>query len=109
MYALALMLKKDPDEEFDFVKFDKILHKLVGRYEGYKKSVAFDVKRNGDFLLMEMVSRNLKLSSVLVPEKIEKEYVKCSTLQNFRKMDVEFFIEPNRVTMIYERYKLIKS
>ena len=58
---------------------------------------------------MEMVSRNLKLSSILVPEKIEKEYVKCSTLQNFRKMDVEFFIEPNRVTMIYERYKLIKS
>ncbi|MBC7122159.1 MAG: serine hydrolase [Pseudothermotoga sp.] len=109
MYALALMLKKDPDEEFDFVKFDKILHKLVGRYEGYKKSVAFDVKRNGDFLLMEMVSRNLKLSSVLVPEKVEKEYVKCFTLQNFRKMDVEFFIEPNRVTMIYERYKLIKS
>jgi len=109
MYALALMLKKDPDEQFDFVKFDKILQKLVGRYEGYKRSVAFEVKRNGDFLVMEMVSRNLKLSSILVPEKIEKEYVRCFTLQNFRKMDVEFFIEPNKVTMIYERYKLVKS
>jgi hypothetical protein len=35
--------------------------------------------------------------------------VRCFTLQNFRKMDVEFFIEPNKVTMIYERYKLVKS
>ncbi|HBT39214.1 MAG: Beta-lactamase-like protein [Thermotoga sp. 50_1627] len=109
LYALALMLDRNPDEELDFVKFDRILQNLVGRYEGYKKSVAFDVKRNGDFLLMEMVSRNLRLSSILVPEKVEKDHVRCFTLQNFRKMDVEFFIEPNRVTMIYERYKLIKS
>lgn len=109
MYALALMLDKDPEESFDFVRSDRILQSLVGRYEGYKKSVAFDVKRSGEFLIMEMVSRNLKLSSILVPEKVEKDYVKCFTLQNFRKMDVEFFIEPNRIVLLYERYKLIKS
>lgn len=109
MYALTLMLGKDPEAELDFVKFDSTLQSLVGRYEGYKKSVIFDVKRNGDFLTIEMVSRNLKISSVLVPEKIEKDHVRCFTLQNFRKMQVEFFIEPNRVTMIYERYKLVKQ
>ncbi|MGB9789222.1 MAG: serine hydrolase [Thermotoga caldifontis] len=109
MYALALMLDKDPEESLEFVRSDRILQSLVGRYEGYRKSVAFDVKRSGEFLIMEMVSRNLKLSSILVPEKVEKDYVKCFTLQNFRKMDVEFFIEPNRIVLLYERYKLIKS
>lgn len=109
MYALALMLNEDPEEKFNFVKFDRILQKVVGRYEGYKRSVLFDVKRNGEFLVMEMVSRNLKLTSTLVPEKIENNYIRCFTLQNFRKMDVEFFIEDGKVTMIYERYKLIKA
>ncbi|WP_041075583.1 serine hydrolase [Thermotoga caldifontis] len=109
MYALALMLDKDPEESLEFVRSDRVLQSLVGRYEGYRKSVAFDVKRSGEFLIMEMVSRNLKLSSILVPEKVEKDYVKCFTLQNFRKMDVEFFIEPNRIVLLYERYKLIKS
>ncbi|MCX7813508.1 MAG: serine hydrolase [Pseudothermotoga sp.] len=108
MYALALMKGEDPEEKFNFIKYDKILQTVVGRYEGYKKSVMFDVKRNGDFLIMEMISRNLKLTSTLVPEKIEKNYVKCFTLQNFRKMDIEFFIEDGKVTMIYERYKLVK-
>lgn len=110
MYALALVLGKNPEKELPFVKEERTLKRLEGIYEGYKGSVRFSIKRDGSFLVLERISRLGKYSLVLVPQKIEDNTVICFTLSNGRKITVEFYIgKDGSVEVIYERYRLLKQ
>ena len=110
MYALALALGKNPEEELPLVKEEKVLKKLEGIYEGYKGTVRCSIKKDGSFLVLEMLSRLGKYSLVLVPQKIEDNTVICFTLSNGRKIIMEFYIgKDGSVEVIYERYKLLKQ
>ncbi|USS40663.1 serine hydrolase [Thermococcus aggregans] len=109
MYALALMLGKNPEEDLPFIRRERILKKLEGTYEGYKGSIKFNVKRQGDFLLLEMASRFMNSTIPLVPERVEDNTVVCFTLSNGRKVSAEFYIKDKEVELIYERYKLVKQ
>jgi CubicO group peptidase (beta-lactamase class C family) len=109
MYALALALGYDPEKHLDFIKHDRILSKLTGTYETYKGTYRVNIKRLGDFLAVEYKDKYREAMTPLVPTEIKEDYVKCYTLSQGTKVEAEFIIEENRVTMIYERYKLIKK
>jgi len=109
MYALTLALGYDPEKHLDFIKQDRVLNKLVGTYETYKGTYRVSIKRLGDFLAVEYKDRYREVVTPLVPLEIRDDYVKCYTLSQGAKVEAEFYIEENRVVMIYERYKLVKK
>ncbi|MGQ9462745.1 MAG: serine hydrolase [Candidatus Fervidibacter sp.] len=107
MVALTTLLGKDP-ETLPFVRRDKLLDKFVGRYETYKGTMRLEVNRKGDGLSVETKGKVLESSIFLLPEEIGDSYARFFTVQNCRKVTVEFFAEDSKVTMLYERYKLVK-
>lgn len=107
MVALATLLGKDP-ETLPFVRRDKLLDKLVGRYETYKGTMRLEVNRRGDGLSVETKGKVLESSVFFLPEEIGDSYARFFTVQHCRKVTVEFFVEDGKVTMLYERYKLVK-
>ncbi len=109
MYALALTLGYDPENSLYFIKQDKIIDKLTGVYETYKGTYRVYVKRMGDFLAIEYKDRYREIVTPLVPLELSDEYAKYYTVSYGSRIDAEFFIEKDRVTMIYERYKFVKK
>lgn len=109
MYALTLLMEKEPEENLFFIKQERILKKLEGIYHSYKRCMSFNVKRNGDFLFLELSGRTLKMSVPFIPQIIQDDFVKCFTLSNGRKNYAEFYLRDDRIELIYERYKLVKE
>jgi len=107
MVALAMMLGREP-ESLPFVRHDKLLEKLVGRYETYKGTMKLQVSRKGDALLFETKGRLLESSVPFLPEELTDNYARFFTVQHSRKVVAEFFVEGDKVTLLYERYKLVK-
>ncbi|AEC51585.1 beta-lactamase-like protein [Pyrococcus sp. NA2] len=108
MYALALLLGKDPEKELPFIYRERILKKLEGRYMGYKGTIKFEVKVEGDIVYLRALGRAFTYTIPLFPEVLEEDFVKCYTLSNGRKMYAEFYIRDGKVDLIFERYKLVK-
>lgn len=109
MYALALALGYDPEKQLPFIKQDRIIEKLVGVYETYRGTYRVNVKRMGDFLAIEYKDRYREVITPLVPSEISDEFARYYTLSYGSKVEAEFVIEKNRVTLIYERYKFVKE
>jgi len=107
MYALALMLGKDP-KELPFIKIDDILKKLTGTYESYRGLHKYKVNRQGELVSLEMCSKLFKYSIPLIPERLEDDFALFYTLSDGRKMYAEFHIKDDKVELLYERQKLIK-
>jgi hypothetical protein len=107
MFALATMLGKDPNELL-FFRHDRLLEKLVGRYETYKGTMKLQVSRKGDGVVLETKGRLLESSIPFMPEELADNYARFFTVQHSRKVVAEFFVEGEKVTLIYERYKLAK-
>jgi len=108
VYALSLMLGKDPEKELAPVKRENLLKRLEGTYRAYKGTIAAEIKRKGDFL---MLSGEDIGSTILVPE---KEWESCEgatfyTLSGTAKMEVEFRFNKYGTEMIYERYRYRKD
>ncbi|MEM2006606.1 MAG: serine hydrolase, partial [Sulfolobales archaeon] len=109
IYALALAVGYDPESSLYFIKQDKIIDKLTGTYETYRGTYRVYVRRMGDFLAIEYKDKYREAVTPLVPLEVSDEYVKYYTVSFGSRVDVEFFIEKDRVTMVYERYKLVKK
>jgi len=107
MYALAILLGRDP-EELPFIKQDRILDKLTGRYETYKGTMKGNVIRKGDLLFLEIKGRYTETAIPFIPYKLEDEIAKFYTLQAGRRIEVEFRIKNEHVELVYERYKFRK-
>lgn len=107
MYGLALKLGKNP-EELPFVKMDKELDVLTGRYETYKGTMEAQVVKKDTFLFIEIKDKYMEIIVPLVPENIEGNVKTFYTLQSGGKLKVEFIVENKRVDLIYERYRLRK-
>lgn len=107
MVALAMMIGKEP-ESLPFIRHDRLLEKLAGRYETYKGTMKLHVNRKGDALLLETKGRLLESSIPFLPEELTDSYARFFTIQHSRKVTAEFFIEGEKVTLLYERYKLVK-
>jgi len=89
------MLGKDP-ETLPFVRHDKLLEKLVGRYETYKGTMSLQVSRKGDGILLETKGKLLESSIPFLPEEVSDTYARFFTLQHSRKVVAEFFIEAKK-------------
>ncbi len=57
---------------------------------------------------MKSVTKYTEETTILVPDEVRRDYARFYTLMNGTKIPAEFFIEGNRVTLIYERFKFIK-
>ena len=108
IYALALMLGKDP-EELEIVKRDRILDKLAGKYETYMGTFKATVNRSGDFLFLDTRGKYTGYVIPLVPEELSEEKATFFTVSAGRKVRAEFRIrDGSRVELIFERYKFRK-
>jgi len=109
MYALALLLDKNPEEELPFLSREKKLKRIEGLYKGYKGTLKFEVKVEGDIVYLKFLGKIFTYMVPLFPEVLEEDFIKCYTLSNGRKMYAEFYIKDNTVELLFERYKLVKG
>ncbi len=109
MYALALALGKNPENELEFLKRERILESLEGVYETYKGTHRYTVKRQGDFLVLQYKDRYHESTTILVPEEVSEDYARFFTLYGGRKMWAEFYRRDDKIVLLFERYKLVKK
>ena len=106
-YILGYLLGENP-EDLEFVKRERILKKLEGRYTTYKKTMSIDIKKSSDFLIATRKTRLTEQTTILVPEELREDRAIFYTLSHGAKLRVEFIISENRVDMIFDKYRLIK-
>ncbi len=109
MYALALALGYDPEKELEFLRIEKVLRLIEGVYETYRGIFRYIVKRHGEFLALVHRNRYGEETTILVPEEVKEDYARFFTFYAGRKLYAEFFINGDKVTLFYERYKLVKT
>ena len=105
MYGLALMLGRNP-EELPFIKMEKQLEALTGRYETYKGTMDAQVVKKGSFLCIVIKDKYMEETIPLFPENLEGNVKTFYTLQGSGKLKVEFIVDGKDVDLIYERYRL---
>jgi len=105
-YALALALGKDPERALPFIKRERIMERLTGRYEAYKGTIRAEVVQRGAMLYLEIKGKYTELIIPLVPEELSEEYARFKVPQLTGWLEAEFKINGEEVTLIYERYKL---
>lgn len=108
MYGLALLIGEDPDQ-LHFVATERWLTELEGTYETYKGTMEAQVKRNGDFLSIEIRDKFTDAIVPLIPMKLGKTLRTFYTLVNGNKLPVEFRVQNDQTTVIYERYSMKKT
>ncbi|MEM3769760.1 MAG: serine hydrolase [Candidatus Bathyarchaeia archaeon] len=107
LYALALLLDKDPDE-LPFIKYEKTYELLSGLYQTYKGTMDAKVVPKGGLLQIEICDKYTDMIILLIPEDIEGGVKRFYALQAGGKIPVEFIVDGERVELIYERYRLKK-
>jgi CubicO group peptidase (beta-lactamase class C family) len=108
MYGLAFLMGKNPND-LPFVRRENALEELEGVYETYKATMVAYVKKVGDFLIIEIRDKYNTISVPLIPAKIEENVRTFYTYTNGNKMEVEFRIENEAISVIYERYYLKRT
>lgn len=108
MYALSLALGQDPERTLKPIAYENALSKLTGTYETYSGTLQLSVERNGDFLEIVYKDKYHESRTPIVPVEVREDYAEFYTLASTRKIPVYFYVERDRVVMIYERYKLVK-
>lgn len=108
VYALTLALGKDPEKELEFLARERILESLEGVYETYKGTHRYIAKKQGEFLALQYKDRYLETITILVPDEVREDYARFFTIHGGRKMWAEFFVEKDKVILLFERYKLVK-
>jgi len=108
MYGLAILLEEDP-EKLPFVKRERALIELEGTYETYKGTMKAQVKRNGDFLTIEVEDKYNPSQVLLVPETIGESKRVFYTLVGGNRLPVEFRVRDGQIDVIYERYCLRRT
>ncbi|MEM2202564.1 MAG: serine hydrolase [Candidatus Bathyarchaeia archaeon] len=107
LYALALLLDKDPDE-LPFIKYEKTYELLSGLYQTYKGTMDAKVVSKGGLLQIEICDKYTDVIIPLIPENIEGNVKRFYAIQAGGKLPVEFIVDGERVELIYERYRLKK-
>ena len=105
MYGLALMLGEDP-EELPFIKLERQLESLTGRYQTYKGTMDAQVVKKGSFLCVIIKDRYMEEVVPLFPENLEGNVKTFYTLQGAGKLKVEFIVNGKDVDLLFERYRL---
>ena len=107
-YALAMMLGEDP-EQLPFVKSDRQLSELTGRYETYHGTTRVEVRKAGDFLMSVSTGKFGSMTTPWIPVNLEGNRRTFYTLSGGNKIYAEFILEEGRTTLVYERYAYRKT
>jgi len=105
MYGLALMLGEDP-EKLPFIKLERQLESLTGRYQTYKGTMDAQVVKKGSFLCIIIKDKYMEEVVPLFPENLEGNVKTFYTLQGAGKLKVEFIVNGKDVDLLFERYRL---
>ena len=105
MYGLALMLGEDP-EKLPFIKLERQLDSLTGRYQTYKGTMDAQVVKKGSFLCIIIKDKYMEEVVPLFPENLEGNMKTFYTLQGAGKLKVEFIVNGKDVDLLFERYRL---
>jgi CubicO group peptidase (beta-lactamase class C family) len=108
LFGLALLLGEDP-ENLPFVSRERALEDLEGTYETYKGTMQAQVKKMGDFLMIEIKDRYTDIAVPLIPTRLGKNLRTFYTLTNGNKLPVEFRVRKDQTDMIYERYYMKRT
>lgn len=108
MFGLALLLGEDP-EKLPFVSRERALKDLEGTYETYKGTMQARVKKQGDFLLIEIKDKYSDVIIPLIPTRLGQNLRTFYTLTNHNKLPVEFRVRKGQTDMLYERYFMKKT
>lgn len=108
IYTLAYTLGYDP-EKLEFRRVDRILSKLTGVYETYKSTMRLQVRRKAGTLVVEYKDRYSEEITPLTPVKLEEDYALFHAYTLTGRIPVEFRVRGDKIEMIYERYKLVKT
>jgi CubicO group peptidase (beta-lactamase class C family) len=108
MVGLALLIGEDP-ERLPFVSRERALTGLEGTYETYKGTMQAQVKKRGDFLVIEIKDKYTDAITPLIPVRLGKNLRTFYTLVNGNKLPVEFRVKKGQTDMIYERYYMKKT
>ena len=103
LYGLALMLGADP-EALPFVAHERALEELAGVYEAFRGTMRVEVRPLGEMLAISMKDRYSEQLIPLVPQDLSGEVKRFFTLQNGRRLPVEFLVDEEGVRLVYERY-----
>lgn len=104
-YALALLLGEDP-ERLPFVRVERTLAALTGTYETYRGTMRAAVRRQGDFLVLDVEGVGGPQPVILVPLRLDGGRPRFYTLSGGRRLVVEFIRRQGGVDLVYERYLL---
>ena len=102
-FALALVTGKDP-WDLDMLRTEKILEDLTGYYETYKGTHRAEVRRDGDYLIVENKHNYGSVSSTLVPFDLDSGHSRFHVYGSGHRQVVEFFCEGDCVQLLHERY-----
>ena len=105
MYGLALMLGEDP-EKLPFIKLERQLDSLTGRYQTYKGTMDAQVVKKGSFLCVIIKDKYMEEVVPLFPENLEGNVKTFYTLQGAGKLKVEFIVNEKDIDLLFERYRL---
>lgn len=107
LYGLALMLGEDP-EKLPFIKMERNLEAITGRYETYKGTMKAHVAERNGLLCIEIKDKYRDIVVPLIPENLEGDVKTFYTLQAGGKLTIEFIVDGENIDLIYERYRLKK-
>lgn len=103
LYGLAVALGENPDD-LPFVRRENDLSELTGNYETFKGTIQAKVKKAGDLLSLVMGNRYNTQTIPLIPVSIEKDRRVFYTLSSGNRLEVEFLLSEDKITLLYERY-----
>jgi CubicO group peptidase (beta-lactamase class C family) len=108
MYGLAMLMGENP-EKLPFVSRERALKEIEGTYETYKSTMKAQVKKRGDFLMIEVKDKYTDATVPLIPSKLGKDLRTFYTLDNSNRLLVEFRVRKDETSMLYERYYMKKT
>ncbi len=107
LYTLSYFTGMNP-EELSFVREEKIYSKLVGTYKTYGGTIEGKVRKNWDFLVLELFEDITSSEIILIPQEIDERKSIFYTLSYGSMIPVEFVQKGDKTILIYERYVLEK-
>jgi CubicO group peptidase (beta-lactamase class C family) len=108
MVALARMLGESP-HHLPFLRIEKMLARLVGSYSSFRNTIRAEVTPLGDLLRFTIRYHHEDRSSILIPLHLSEDFASFQTFSNGRNMVVEFRLDDDGISLLFERYKFRKQ
>ena len=108
-YILTYLLGKDPEKLY-FIRNDKVLEKLEGEYETYRGTMKAKIVKDDSILYLIIPNGISEQRVPLIPVDLKKsDRLFFNAYMEWRKYDVEFIIEGNKIDLLFERYDFRKK